>query len=62
MLLLLIFLLSLCILNEVFIKVISQPRKIAQPMGHSQYQGNNAFQIQQNSAQHDTLQEPLLLQ
>ena len=58
------FLLSLCILNEVLIKVINQPRKFAQHTGHSQYHGNNAFQILQNSAafQHRTLQEPLLLQ
>ena len=51
------FLLSLCILNEVFIKVINQPRKFAQHMGHSQYQGNNAFQLLQNSTvfQHPTL-------
>ena len=39
------FLFSLCSFGEIFIEVIYHSRKLAQPEGYSQYQGNNATQI-----------------
>ena len=37
------FIISLCSLSEVFITIMNKSRKLTQPIGHSQYPGNNAF-------------------